>query len=210
MTAKDGALMSDTTRTHDEERVLGIVEKLARNERLSDTERADLEAALTPVIRSVVAKTVWRRELSHGAYRAKLEDAVQESWKITLGKILPRYVRERGNLFAFVRWCLTRRVINWVKRDQNNRLHFLADLNAVPDRRTVELKTVEVAEEFRTNRAKVLQAATVRDRKIFRLKWAGASYAEIALEMGVSEVAARGVIFRLLNKARLAQQQTNA
>ncbi|HEY7311351.1 MAG TPA: hypothetical protein VH643_18465 [Gemmataceae bacterium] len=202
--------MSDIRRTHDNERVLEIIAKLVRKEVLSEAERADLEAAFTPVIRSVVARTVWRRGLSHGAYWAMLEDAVQESWLITWRDILPYFDRERGNPFGFVRGCLRRRLLNWLERGQAKRFHLLADPNAVPDNRTVASESLARTDELRALAERLLRAANFRDKAIFWLRMRGASYAEIASEMGMSEVAVRGVVFRIVSRGRAMEERAEA
>ena len=165
--------MKDTTRVQDEKELLRIVAKLARKERLSESERADLEVALTPVVRSLVAKTVWRRSLHYRVFEATLGEAVQESWVIMMKVILPQYHRERGNLFAFVRHCLRLRLINWLERGQGQRLHLLADPNTVVDKRTVETVNVENKDEFDTLIGRALRNANIRDRKILGLRMTG-------------------------------------
>jgi RNA polymerase sigma factor (sigma-70 family) len=208
--AKTGAAMSNTRRVQDGEKVLGIVAKLARKEWLSESERADLEAALTPVIRPLAGKAVWRRGLRYGAYEVMLSEAVQESWVITLRDILPRFDRERGNLFAFVRRCLCRRLINWLKREQNNCLHQIEDPNEVADTRIGDDDNDGSHGGVQTLIERALRAASIRDRRIFGLRMSGTRYAEIARELNMTEVAVRGVVFRLLNRVRRAERKADS
>jgi RNA polymerase sigma factor (sigma-70 family) len=202
--------VTDTPRGKDWDRLLKTVAKLVRKEDVSAAERDALEAALRPVVRSVVAKTVWRRDLSFAAHRAKLEDAVQESWVIIMGEILRDFDPERGSLFAFVRRCLRRRLLSWLEREQAKRFHLLADPNGVPDNRTVASECPARTDELKALVEQALRAASFRDKAIFWLRMRGASYATIASEMGMKVVAARGVMFRLLSHIRALNERADA
>jgi RNA polymerase sigma factor (sigma-70 family) len=191
---------------HDRKTVERAVEKLARGERLSAAEREMLAAALTPLIWSVVRKVVWRRGRSNQAYQAALEEAFQEAWLLLLQEVPRRYSPVRGSIFAFVKTCLRPRLLDWMDGEERRCLKLLTDPEAVEDTTTGQLVLTDGM--YRWLCSEVAKAG-FKERRIFKRRMAGYSYADIAPAMGMSVVATRLVMYRLVKRLSEAASVTD-
>ena len=184
-----------------------IVEKLARKERLSESEGAKLEAWLTPVMLPLVVAAVRRHVCSCG--EATVEDVMQESWVILLGDILPRYSSDRGKPLRFIRRCLRRRLINLLIRGKRIPMRLLPLADTLPGKSLAERASLEIIEESNTLLAEVMSRSNIKKRRVFGLWLAGVPYSAIALESNLSEVAARCTVNRMLNSLRAVHLKAN-
>jgi RNA polymerase sigma factor (sigma-70 family) len=182
-----------------------IARKLARRKRLTVGERETLGTALIPLVRSVTTKTVWRRGLSDAAFRAEVDDVVQDAWVITLKELLPDYTEERGSVFAFVRVTLRWRLIDWLERRSDTRTVSLIHPEAVADISGDDSNNGLLLGQAEHEIVKrVLRTASIEDRAIFKMRRRGESHASVAATLGLTPAATRLRLHRLCQRIREA------
>lgn len=194
--------MSEQTRDGE---LLRVLAKLVRKELLSEAEKTTVVVALTPLICSVARRTVERVGLRSRACGVAVEDAVQESWLIAW-VVLPKFNPTRGDVFAFVRTVLRRRLPDEWKRHSDTRTISLTHPEAVADTSAAEDDMPPISDSEIQAARRVLRSASKKEKLMFKMRQDKRSHAEIASVLGISEKASRTRFHRLGKRIRAAAE----